>query len=128
MTSPCRAGEGQDRRLNGGLLAGLFLLLLASPDVLALADSPASLGFEERVAAQEAIERVYYSHQVGATQPFEKAVSRAFLEEKVSTYLKQSVALQEFWHTPVTADALGERAGGSPGVCTPLPQDATTRP
>jgi len=62
--------------------------------------------FEERVAAQEAIERVYYSYQLGATRPFHEVISRALLEEKVITYLKQSAALAEFWMTPVTAHAL----------------------
>src|SRR2546426_3758396 len=62
------------------------------------------LTFEDRVKAQEAIERVYYSHQIGVTKPFEEAVPPSVLEEKVRTYLKESVALERFWHTPVTAD------------------------
>src|SRR5437867_2691180 len=65
-----------------------------------------NLTFEDRVKAQEAIERVYYSHQIGATKPFEEAVPRWVLEQKVTTYLKESVALVEFWHTPVTAEML----------------------
>jgi N-acetylneuraminic acid mutarotase len=56
--------------------------------------------------AQEAIERVYYSHQIGASQTFEQAVSRKILEKKVRTYLKQSAALEQVWHTPITAEAL----------------------
>lgn len=64
------------------------------------------LTFEERVRAQEAIERIYYSHQTGATRPFEEAVPRTILEQKVRTYLKQSLALERFWKTPVTAAAL----------------------
>ena len=32
------------------------------------------LTFEDRIKAQEAIERVYYAHQIGATRPFEEAV------------------------------------------------------
>jgi len=64
------------------------------------------LTFEERVAAQEAIERVYYSHQIGTTKPFEEAVPREVLERKVRTYLKQSAALEQYWNTPVTAEAL----------------------
>ena len=64
------------------------------------------LTFEDRVKAQEAIERVYYAHQIGATKPFAEAVPRAALEKKVMTYLKQSVALDRFWHTPVTAEML----------------------
>src|SRR5262245_48050023 len=65
-----------------------------------------TLTFEDRVRAQEAIERIYYAHQIGATLPFEQAVPRAFLEEKVRTYLKLSLALETYWDTPVTAEAL----------------------
>ena len=42
------------------------------------------LSFEDRVRAQEAIERVYYAHQIGATKPFEQAVPRDVLEKKVA--------------------------------------------
>jgi hypothetical protein len=72
-----------------------------SPGILAR-----ELTFQERVRAQEAIERVYYSHQVGATRPFEEAVPRALLERKVRAYLKQSAALEHFWKTPITAEML----------------------
>ena len=64
------------------------------------------LTFEERVKAQEAIERVYYSHQVGTTASFENVVPRSLLEKKVATYLKESIALEKYWNTPVTAAAL----------------------
>jgi len=64
------------------------------------------LTFEDRVRAQEAIERVYYSHQIGATQAFEDAVPRRVLEEKVRTYLKESAALEGVWKAPITADTL----------------------
>jgi len=64
------------------------------------------LTFAERVAAQEAIERVYYSHQVGADRPFEEAVPRDLLERKVVNYLKQSAALEKIWNTPITAEML----------------------
>ncbi len=71
-----------------------------------LGTSPRDLTFDERVRAQEAIERVYYAHQTGATRPFEEAVPRAVLQTKVRAYLRRSVALDRFWHTPVTAEAL----------------------
>jgi N-acetylneuraminic acid mutarotase len=64
------------------------------------------LTFDDRVRAQEKIERAYYSHQNGARLPFEEAVQRSLLEMKVETYLRQSAALEEFWHTPITASAL----------------------
>jgi len=60
----------------------------------------------ERLRAQEAIERVYYSHQSGATRPFAQAVPREFLEQKISRYLKLSAALEKLWRTPVTSTAL----------------------
>jgi len=83
------------------LLAMLAALAPCSGQVAAR-----DLSFEDRVKAQEATERVYYSHQVGVTRPFEEAVPRSLLEQKVRTYLKQSVALERFWNTPVTAAML----------------------
>src|SRR5262245_58029114 len=89
------------------LCAGVFLSLLVSP-AQPRAGVSRELTFEDRVRAQEAIERVYYSHLVGTTQRFEDAVPREVLEKKVRTYLEESVALEKFWSTPVTAAALGE--------------------
>ena len=87
----------------------LVLLILAftaltSPPVQAA--SSRSLTFQERLVAQEAIERVYYSYLDGATEPFEDAMPRATLERKVRLYLQQSAVLEHFWHWPVTAEAL----------------------
>ncbi len=81
--------------------AGFLLVLLPCS-----AASARDLSFEERVHAQEAIERVYYSHQIGATKAFEAAVPRAVIEKKVETYLEESAALASFWNTPVTAAML----------------------
>jgi len=64
------------------------------------------LTFEERLRAQEAIERVYYSHQIGATRPFEEAVPRAVLEEKVRRTLQQTAAIEVYWKTRVTDEML----------------------
>jgi len=86
-------------------LASAFLCILLQVSATA-AQASRSLTFEDRVAAQESIERVYYAHQIGATQPFEQAMPRQVLERKVRTYLEQSVALEEFWRTPVTSDML----------------------
>ena len=46
-----------------------------------------TLGFEDRVEAQRAIESVYSSHQIGASLPFDEAVPRVVLETKVRAYL-----------------------------------------
>ncbi len=65
-----------------------------------------TLSFEDRVRAQEAVERVYYSHQIGATRSFEEAVPRSVLEGKVRRYLQESAALARFWKTPITDEML----------------------
>src|SRR5215471_7374071 len=64
------------------------------------------LSFAQRVEAQRAIERVYYSHQTGATLPFERAVPEDILEQKVRSYLKESLALETYYHSPITGEAL----------------------
>ena len=84
-------------KLNG--MAEAFKEQLQQPDI-------SELSFEERVDAQAAIERIYYSHQLGTTKAFEEAVPRHVLEEKVRRYLQQSVALEKFWETPITAEML----------------------
>jgi N-acetylneuraminic acid mutarotase len=69
------------------------------------------LTFEDRVAAQTAIERVYYAHQLGTTQPFEEALPPAIIAKHVRTYLLQSRALEVRWKTPITNEMLdGELA------------------
>ncbi len=76
----------------------VLLLFLRASTVIALAALPRQLSFEDRVAAQEAIER----YQEGATGHFEEAVPRELLERKVRTYLKQSMALRTLWKSPVS--------------------------
>jgi hypothetical protein len=74
-----------------------------------LIDSRPRTQLRKRVKAQEAIERVYYAHQIGATKPFEDVVTRSLLEAKVTNYLKQSAALSRTRPTLVTASVLRER-------------------
>ena len=64
------------------------------------------LSFDERVKAQTAIERVYYSHQLGTTKKFEAAVPAAVIEAKVHRYLEQSAALNAYWKTAVSDQSL----------------------
>jgi N-acetylneuraminic acid mutarotase len=64
------------------------------------------LTFEERVAAQEAIERVYFTHRAPADASFDATVSRATVEAKVLDALRLSQALAVVWNRPVTAGAL----------------------
>jgi N-acetylneuraminic acid mutarotase len=83
-----------------------LILALAAAAPGSASGSERVLSFEDRFACREAIERVYYSHQIGATRPFEEAVPREVLERKVRTSLLQSVALEQWWRTSITAESL----------------------
>ncbi|MBZ5640692.1 MAG: hypothetical protein LAO51_18290 [Acidobacteriia bacterium] len=83
-----------------------FTFVLAAVGLVEPAVFVRELTFDERVSAQEAIERVCYSHQIGATKPFDEAVPRAVLERKVRDVLRKTVALETYWKTPVTATML----------------------
>jgi len=48
-----------------------------------------TLQFSDRVYYQERIERIYFNHRTGTKLPFERAVPRKALEEKVEKYLLQ---------------------------------------
>lgn len=67
------------------------------------------LTFEDRVTAQEAIERVYWGHRIWPSEnpqpkpPFEAAMPEAAIRSKVEDYLKKSRALEEIWKRPITA-------------------------
>jgi len=87
-------------------LTVLLALLLTGSTAVATDRATRLLTFEDRVNAQEAIERVYYRHQLGTTKPFEQAVPRAVIETKVRTYLKETSALERLWSTPVTGEML----------------------
>jgi hypothetical protein len=79
------------------LLVIAFAMSFSLPSDRAPAPEPVAdpgLTFEERVAAEEAIERVYYAHQIGATEPFETAVPYAALEDKVRTILEKLATLE----------------------------------
>ncbi len=81
-------------------------LVILLPLLTASLTSAGELTFEDRVRAQKAIERVYYSHQIGSSKSFSEAVPRDVLETKVQNYLRQSVALSAFYHSPITRGAL----------------------
>ena len=95
----------------------VWTLLLAGGATLAAPPTPRALTFQDRVRAQEAIERVYYSHQLGVTKPFEQAVPRDVLEAKVRKYLDETTALEAQWRTSVTDEMLqrelARMAGGT---------------
>jgi N-acetylneuraminic acid mutarotase len=70
------------------------------------------LTFDERVAAQEAIELVYWNHRVwpkenpGPKPPLSAALSEDALRAKVEDYLRKSNALETWWQRPITAQQL----------------------
>ena len=68
--------------------------------------SARDLTFDDRVRAQEAIERVYNPHQLGATKPFEEAVPRQLLEDKVRRYSMASLELKRTGAVAITQDLL----------------------
>ncbi len=92
--------------MTGRIVSGLLtvaVVLGASVGSAAARD----LTFEERIRAQEAIERVYFSHQTGSSwRNFEQFYTQELLTRKVRTYLAQSAALESIWKTPVTSEML----------------------
>ena len=86
------------------------LLLSLSPSFVLFASGP--LSFEERLKAQEAIERVYYNHRLWPKEnpqpkpPFEEMVPRAVIEAKVRDSLKKEAALELLWQRPITREQL----------------------
>src|SRR2546430_11785686 len=77
--------------------------------------SQRTLTFQERVAYQRAIEDVYWRHRIwprnGGERPDPKpsldaVMSQAQLEKKVKDYLRNSQALEDYWHRPITAEQL----------------------
>lgn len=84
-----------------------FVLSLALPTPV----HGRELSFEERVEAQAAIERVYYSHQIGTTAPFEAAVPRDGIVQRVRAYLDQSANLERLGIEKLTAPMLDREIG-----------------
>ncbi len=73
---------------------------------LVLSSAFAGMSFEERVDAQAAIDRVYHAHQIGGSLPFERAVPRAALEEKVRAYLAKNAQLERRRDSAITPQML----------------------
>src|SRR5262245_18981101 len=82
---------------------GAAALLLQNPGARA---ESRKLSLAERIAAQRAIERVYFTYQEGGAVYFEEAVPDIVIERKVRDALKQSVALETYWRTSITGEML----------------------
>src|SRR5205809_5926919 len=74
--------------------------------------SQRTLTFAERVAYQRAIEDVYWRHRIwpkerpDAKRSLDAVMSQAQLEKKVTEYLRNSQALEDYWQKPLTAAQL----------------------
>src|SRR5215467_10828262 len=77
-----------------------------------LSDSSRSLTFAERVSYQRAIEEVYWRHRIWPKEnlspkpSLDAVMSQAQIEEKVIDSLRNSQALKDYYHHPVTAEDL----------------------
>src|SRR3984893_4268683 len=101
------------------LIRGAFyLLLLVSVSTIpfALGQRQArgqrTLTFAERVACQRAIEDVYWRHRIWPKErpdprpSLDAVISQAQLEKKVTDYLRNSQALEDYWQQPITVEQL----------------------
>jgi hypothetical protein len=95
-------------------VTGMSKLIAAFALLAACAASWAQdrLSFQDRVRAQEALERVYYAHRIWPKQnpepkpPLEAVVPQAAIEAKVTQYLQECSALEEFWQRPIMPEQL----------------------
>jgi hypothetical protein len=78
-------------------------------------DSNRRLTFEERVSYQRAIEDVYWRHRIwprgrgenpNPKPSLDAVMSPIQLENKVAGYLRDSLALEDYWQKPITAEQL----------------------
>jgi hypothetical protein len=97
----------------------LYLLLLSAGTLPAFfrPQAPANLSqrtltFARRVDYQRAIEEVYWRHRIWPKErpdpkpSLDKVMSQAQIEKKVEDYLRDSQALEHYWHYPITAEQL----------------------
>src|SRR4029077_11450646 len=74
--------------------------------------SQRTLSFAERVSYQRAIEDVYWRHRIWPKEnpnpkpSLDGIMSQAELEKKVQDYLRDSQALENYWHRSITGDQL----------------------
>jgi hypothetical protein len=96
--------------LAGKLPATAGKLALLHPEPTKVSYRP--LTFEERVAHQRAIEDVYWRHRIWPKErpdpkpSLDAVMSRAQVEKKVTDYLHNSQALEDYWQRPLTAEQL----------------------
>src|SRR5262245_54189664 len=88
------------------------LLVGVSIGVTQAAAAPRALTFEDRVAAQRAIEQVYWSHRIWPADnpqpkpPLSEVMPDSAIRARVEDYLKKSNALASLWNHPITGPQL----------------------
>src|SRR5580765_1355622 len=111
--SPCEvevATPGFCLRRATRVLAMCALAILP-PWSLAAGAVPATRGltFDQRVAAQRAIEQVYWNHRIWPKEnpvpkpPLSAVMSDEAIRAKVEDYLEKSSALEQLWQRPIAA-------------------------
>ena len=100
------------KRLVTVLLSATSLtILLGSPNPQT-AVANRTLTFAERVFYQRAIEEVYWHHRIWPKErpdpkpSLDAVMSQAQLENKVEEYVRNSQALEDYWHRPLTSEEL----------------------
>src|SRR6201984_1944179 len=107
------------RKSESATLVCVIACLIATGTVLAFLRSEAAtrvsqrtLTFAERVAYQRAIEEVYWRHRIWPKENLNPkpslgaVMSQAQLETKVTDYLRNSQALEDYWQRPITGEQL----------------------
>jgi N-acetylneuraminic acid mutarotase len=75
-------------------------------------DAKRTLTFEERVVYQRVIEDVYWRHRIwpkenpSSKPSLDSVISQSQLEKKVTDYLRNSQALEDYWQRAITAQQL----------------------
>src|SRR5712691_8301571 len=94
----------------GSMLSGTLLAFFRAEAPIKV--SQRTLTFAERVAYQRAIEDVYWRHRIWPKDrpdpkpSLDAVMSQAQLEKKVTDYLRNSQALEDYYHHSVTAEDL----------------------
>ena len=115
-----RESASQSAFFNPRALVALLICGVAASSILSGAqlaffcsEAPANssqrtLTFAERVAYQRAIEEVYWRHRIWPKErpdlkpSLDAVITQAQLEKKVADYLRNSQALEDYWHRPIT--------------------------
>jgi N-acetylneuraminic acid mutarotase len=92
-----------------------YKLVVPTESYASTAKSPAqprALSFAERVVFQRAIENIYWRHRIWPKEnpdrkpSLDAVMSQAQLQNKVRGYLRDSLALQDYWQRPITTEQL----------------------